>query len=599
MIKNEFYFDQNSNIELTVALPIYNNKKISWISVESLCNQQNINFDWELIVYEEIHSESSCPKLLEDFKERLINKGCKRILFLSDTNKVFLAEKWSQIAKQSSKTSKAYLFQGSDDYSPSLRLSISYEKIIKENYDWYDQKKCYFYSFETGKIYLYDYLGLTNLNMATKTEYVRSLVDKKLKKGIDAYVYTHIMSLKNNKLKKFLDESIYPDSLDTHGYNNISVSRGQIMETRPDIFKKTNVTLHNLNLSDEIINKIKILTNNLKINKKKYQLSILISTFENVEYLTECFNSIINTTKGFNIEILVGIDSCNKSLEFISSKNYPDNFRFYFFEENNGPYVVFNTLSNIASSDYLLFFGSDDVMNQNMIGNILKRISFCDFIRSSYVEFKDGGKRDPNGKRIYEGGVFTIKKQIFDHLNGFEPWKCEADSEFVVRLFKNNYKGIMSNNLDFYRRIHNKGLTSRPETGYNSKLRMSYKKEYLEKTNFGPLINKRTAKYIIINPGKYETTFETVNFAEKRENVLGGFLNRQVNVDVKEVDYNKVNEVTQNREIQKERTHSRPERPVNENSNSNAAKKAVVSKKPVKPVNSSPNSKIGKDFLRI
>jgi len=599
MIKNEFYFDQNSNIELTVALPIYNNKKISWISVESLCNQQNINFDWELIVYEEIHSESSCPKLLEDFKERLINKGCKRILFLSDTNKVFLAEKWSQIAKQSSKTSKAYLFQGSDDYSPSLRLSISYEKIIKENYDWYDQKKCYFYSFETGKIYLYDYLGLTNLNMATKTEYVRSLVDKKLKKGIDAYVYTHIMSLKNNKLKKFLDESIYPDSLDTHGYNNISVSRGQIMETRPDIFKKTNVTLHNLNLSDEIINKIKILTNNLKINKKKYQLSILISTFENVEYLTECFNSIINTTKGFDIEILVGIDSCNKSLEFISSKNYPDNFRFYFFEENNGPYVVFNTLSNIASSDYLLFFGSDDVMNQNMIGNILKRISFCDFIRSSYVEFKDGGKRDPNGKRIYEGGVFTIKKQIFDHLNGFEPWKCEADSEFVVRLFKNNYKGIMSNNLDFYRRIHNKGLTSRPETGYNSKLRMSYKKEYLEKTNFGPLINKRTAKYIIINPGKYETTFETVNFAEKRENVLGGFLNRQVNVDVKEVDYNKVNEVTQNREIQKERTHSRPERPVNENSNSNAAKKAVVSKKPVKPVNSSPNSKIGKDFLRI
>lgn len=599
MIKEEIYFDENSKIELTVALPIYNNKKISWVSVESLCNQKDIDFDWELVVYEEIHDESSCPKLLEDYKQRLIDVGCKRILFLSNTQKVYLADKWSKMAIESSQNSNAYLFQGSDDYSPCYRLKASYDKIVKENYDWYDQKKCYFYSFETGKIYLYDHLGITNLNMATKTDYVKTVVDKKLKKGIDSFVYTHILSLKNNKLKRFLDENIYPDSLDTHGYNNISLSRGQTMEKRPDIFKKTNLTLHNLNLTDEVINRLMFLTNTLNVNRKKYQLSILISTYENVEYLTECFNSIINATTNFDVEILVGVDSCVKTFDFVSSKKYPDNFRFYFFNENYGPYVVFNTLSDLSSSENLLFFGSDDVMNENMVGNMLKRIGFGDFVKASYVEFKDGEKRDPNGKRIYEGGVFAIKKQIFDHLNGFEPWKCEADSEFVVRLFKNNYKGIMSNNLDFYRRLHKKGLTSRPETGYNSKLRMSYKKQYLEKTNFGPLIEKKTAKFITINPGKYETNVEPVNFVEKRDNVLGGFLNRQVNIDVKEIDYGKVNEVTQNRELQKEKTHSRPERPINENSNANTAKRAAITKKPVKPVNSSPNSKIGKDFLRI
>jgi hypothetical protein len=296
----------------------------------------------------------------------------------------------------------------------------------------------------------------------------------------------------------------------------------------------------------------------------------------------------------------VGIDGCVESYDFISSKKYPGNFRFYYFEKNNGPYIVFNTLSDLSSSDNVLFFGSDDIMNKNMVGNIIKRINYCDFIRSSYVEFKDKEKINPNANRIYEGGVFTIKKEIFEKLNGFEPWRCEADSEFVIRLFKNNYRGIMSNNLDFYRRIHNKGLTSREDTGYNSPLRMSYKQKYLKKTDFGPLKHKKiTASYIILNPGEYNSNENTNQSFEKKENVLGGFLNRQVNVDVKEVDYNKVNEVTQNREIQKERTHSRPERPVNENSNSNAAKKAVVSKKPVKPVNSSPNSKIGKDFLRI
>lgn len=589
----------SSNILLTVALPVYNSKEIAWLCLESLINQENVTFDWELLVYEEKHDKSVFPEILEKYKDHLVKINCKRIVYLTNQNKISLTSKWQEMALNCSVTSKCFLLQAADCYSPKNRLSITHQKIVKENYDWYDQKKGYFYSFEDGKVYLYDYNGLTNLNMATKPEYIISLQDQKLTKGIDGYIYKHILQITKNKLNRFLDEEIYPDSIDTHGLNNISKLRTKFFQTRPDIFKQTKLTVHNFNLKEEIINRLLGLTVNFNQTRKKYQLSILISTYENVEYLTECFNSIINTTKEFDIEVLVGIDSCNKSFEFISSRKYPDNFRFYFFEENNGPYVVFNTLSNIASSDNLLFFGSDDVMNQDMVGNILKRISFCDFIRSSYVEFKDGEKRDPNGKRIYEGGVFTIKKQIFDHLNGFEPWKCEADSEFVTRLFKNNYKGIMSNNLDFYRRLHKKGLTSRPETGYNSKLRMSYKKQYLEKTNFGPLIEKKTAKFIIINPGKYETNVEPVNFVEKRDNVLGGFLNRQVNIDVKEIDYGKVNEVTQNRELQKEKTHSRPERPINENSNTNAAKRAVISKKPVKPVNSSPNSKIGKDFLRI
>lgn len=601
-MKNSFFeiiSTTSSNILLTVALPVYNSKDIAWLCLESLINQQNITFDWELLIYEEKHDKSVFPDILEKYKDQLVKINCKRILYISNQNKISLTSKWQEMALNCSVTSKCFLLQAADCYSPKNRLSITYQKIVKENYDWYDQKKGYFYSFDDGKIYLYDYNGFTNLNMATKPEYIISLQDQKLTKGIDGYILKHILQITKNKLNRFIDNEIYPDSIDTHGLNNISKLRSKFFLTRPDIFKQTKLTVHNFNLDEEIINRLIELTKNSKITRKKYQLSILISTYENVEYLTECFDSIIDATKEFDIEVLVGIDSCSKSFDFISSKKYPDNFRFYFFEENNGPYVVFNTLSNIASSDYFLFFGSDDVMNKNMIGNILKRISFCDFIKASYVEFKDGEKKDPNGKRIYEGGVFAIKKQIFDHLNGFEPWKCEADSEFITRLFKNNYKGIVSNNLDFYRRIHNKGLTSRSDTGYSSELRMSYKKQYLNKTNFGPLSEKKIAKFIIINPGKYENNFTQVDQYEKRENVFGNFLNRQSNIDIKKVDYQKVNDVVAEREIQKEKTHSRPNKPVNENSNANAAKRAIVAKKPVKPVNSSPNSKIGKDFLRI
>ena len=65
----ELHSTPNSNIKFTVALPVYNSKKIAWISLESLIRQENIDFDWELIVYEEIHSESVCPQILEDYKK--------------------------------------------------------------------------------------------------------------------------------------------------------------------------------------------------------------------------------------------------------------------------------------------------------------------------------------------------------------------------------------------------------------------------------------------------------------------------------------------------------------------------------------------------
>jgi hypothetical protein len=74
--------ESNSNIKFTVALPIYNSKKIAWISLESLIRQENINFDWELIVYEEIHSESVCPEILEEYKDRLIDKIVKELYIL-------------------------------------------------------------------------------------------------------------------------------------------------------------------------------------------------------------------------------------------------------------------------------------------------------------------------------------------------------------------------------------------------------------------------------------------------------------------------------------------------------------------------------------
>ena len=53
-------------------------------------------------------------------------------------------------------------------------------------------------------------------------------------------------------------------------------------------------------------------------------LSVIIPTYDNTEYLDECFDSIFKSVRDYKIEVLVGIDNCIKSKQFAV-----DNFEKY------------------------------------------------------------------------------------------------------------------------------------------------------------------------------------------------------------------------------------------------------------------------------
>jgi hypothetical protein len=254
---NEIYISDFHNIELTVALPIYNSKKIAWLALESLSNQIDINFDWELIVYEEEHDNSIFLKIIGEYLDRLKNVNCKRVLFITRDDKVNLISKWMTMGLESSLSSKVYMLHAADCYSPKMRLKISYEKILKENYDWYDQKKGYFYSFISNKVFLYDCEGLTNLNMSLNIDYIKTLPYSEINKGIDGYIFNHITKTKKNKVLKYSDQNLYHDSIDTHGLNNISLNRETYFSTKPNIFKSVDFGINDLNISLDIINRLK------------------------------------------------------------------------------------------------------------------------------------------------------------------------------------------------------------------------------------------------------------------------------------------------------------------------------------------------------
>jgi hypothetical protein len=108
-----------------------------------------------------------------------------------------------------------------------------------------------------------------------------------------------------------------------------------------------------------------------------------------------------------------------------------------------------------------------------------------------------------NNRKNWGEGVFAIHKKIFNYYNGFEGWLVAADSDFMARLYKNNISVELTQEILVLRRLHDKGLTSRPDTGLKSQLRSKYAHISKSKKYFGPLPILKIAEYKPIEIAEY------------------------------------------------------------------------------------------------
>ena len=213
-------------------------------------------------------------------------------------------------------------------------------------------------------------------------------------------------------------------------------------------------------------------------------LSVIIPTFNNVEFLSELFDSIKKSNFDGEYEVLIGIDSCKDTLKYVYENEFPYNFNFFFFIENKGPYLIKNTLTELSKYDKLFFFDSDDIMMPDLLREVNIQLNNYDVIKPKYIDFveQNGVKEFVGKKPTFGEGVFGIKKTLFLEMNGFEGWKVAADSDFMGRLYKTNKKILHTSHILFHRRIHPNSLTIHPETGLSSFLRAGYFNKSKRKT---------------------------------------------------------------------------------------------------------------------
>lgn len=241
---------------MTVALPMRNSKDISFLAFESLLNQQEVHFDWELIVYEEDHDNMTPPHIIRKYEKLFKDTRCVRFVYLTCEKQPKLIDKWIEIANNASESSVSYVLQAADCYSYSLRLANTYEVINNCDFSWYDNYKGHFYSFETKQLIEYTANMKTNLSMALRTDVMRQIPTKEIYKGIDGYIYTLAKMRTKGLFFEYHDENLYMDGLDTQGHNNISIKRQSFFEDVRLPFQKTHVKLKELTMPNKIKQRI-------------------------------------------------------------------------------------------------------------------------------------------------------------------------------------------------------------------------------------------------------------------------------------------------------------------------------------------------------
>ena len=237
--------------------------------------------------------------------------------------------------------------------------------------------------------------------------------------------------------------------------------------------------------------------------KYKNGVSIIVTAFKAKNFIKETLDSISNQTyfiNNSNYEILIGVDGCEETLNYLYTimDNY-SNLRIFMMENNYGTYITTNTMMSIAKYDNLIRFDSDDIMLPNLIEITMKEMEKGNIDKVKFLMENFG---DSNLIR-YAAGQFLIKHWVIDYFGGFMPWICEADAEFYVRT----EKFIVVKNVPIIlmmRRIHENNLTINKNTNSASFVR-KWNQFYLE--SFSRKITNINDAVIIRVVGDYKEIF--------------------------------------------------------------------------------------------
>lgn len=205
---------------------------------------------------------------------------------------------------------------------------------------------------------------------------------------------------------------------------------------------------------------------NTSVNKKEYDLDIIIPAYNVEKYINKCIDSILTQKTKYNYRIIVIDDgSSDKTYEILKSYN---NKLVVIHQENKGISISRNKGLDIINSRYVMFVDSDDYLEEDSIDYLLDLAikNNYDIVEGAYQEVNSNNKIIRKVQRIESNNkndllgfpcLKIIKSDIFNNVR-FPNYLFEDSIMRQIIYEKVNKVFIVNKCIYNYRQYNNQSL---------------------------------------------------------------------------------------------------------------------------------------------
>lgn len=184
------------------------------------------------------------------------------------------------------------------------------------------------------------------------------------------------------------------------------------------------------------------------------KLSIIIPVYKVEKYIRHCIESCVNqdvSKQDYEI-IAVNDGSPDNCLSILTELcRTVDNMR-VISQENSGLSVARNIGLSVAKGEYVWFIDSDDYIDNNVLGDILRLlVDDLDILQIQYRLVYENGSESIDGPSLSINGKMTGRQVITSDL-----WHVPAQFAIYRRKF------LTDNKLDFYPGIYHEDVDFKP-----------------------------------------------------------------------------------------------------------------------------------------
>ncbi|MBN1405136.1 MAG: glycosyltransferase [Candidatus Omnitrophica bacterium] len=218
-------------------------------------------------------------------------------------------------------------------------------------------------------------------------------------------------------------------------------------------------------------------------------ISVIIPFYNNVNYISQALDSVINQTYK-NFEIIAVDDGSIDDTKYIVQKNikkYPEKIK-YLYQTNSGSAAARNKGIAEAKGELIAFLDSDDTW---LPGNLARQTELLDktpavsLVHSDFIYFNDQGierksEYSKNIKKHFSGDIFyylfrenfiststvVVRKDVFEKSGLFdEEFRMSQDYDLWLRITKKYKVGYVDTPLVRIR-CHGNNITRSKEKTY-------------------------------------------------------------------------------------------------------------------------------------